>query len=1065
MDTVDTGHIRAVSWTLSGALHTRRDEIDGVVEQTFCWDPNEQEYMSMPGQGGESVSIIATMPGAVTLRLRPALVHGEIDDTSDLWGWPECRDHWDDLTYAVHDNKIRWSYELYCGGLAPGVDPIASGIVDVELDDWPAMQHPTEGMGFYEFGELHFEKALPFSITVSAKLRLMAGIEHTDCFTNYPDEIWQCHTIDKDTCWLTGRRVVYAEVLDVSDPTAAHVSCTVGGENVIDADLGAEDYDDENWDVFYTNTDRVDATVRAVGLDDTRHTVGGVAATLAVTRTGNLSSDYGSNHWESNGWELDTAGGTITATMPAMEDLSNQTTDVIVLSDRCGPYSVTYNGEIAYVDGAPLIDDCEIQSNECVIAGDPPDGSCDGNISWMDGSHTPIGYGGWWLLRSSVLPEYEHKDVYDINLTGYDYPFSYGIYRAHGPLTVTDASLDALGEPRRNIGLYDAYADRRIPLSIGQSWAGWNALKVSTETSLRIIDCGDEDPGDWTVTHGSGSIQPDEGGSYLQILISSDGGSAARSFTDGENMQGARFCEIEIDGPAGEIEVEVSGRRWTIEPGASTIDLLCPHSASGFDTATQSMLPVLQPDNPAAGESDCSWGWGVYEIKTFKLLGLREGLYKLRGLKLKRQPAQDGGRVRVIAEPQAAWAEGRQTDDLTMPETGEDTYRQRVGLIVIDGVVAGELVQIKYSYDDRAGWDIDEELLSSDQWRCFPEPNNGFFTVSQEGTGAKVPAAWRHVGQVWGEAGGYNNVIATGRLMTDELLLPISGGPCNWLTMRKGFRGRTLIRVVDDSGKYVKRRIRVYGGSGAHEVDEELTTDELGFALGPAITHLDDCHVEVLDADPVVSAAAPVRNRYLGVITIKAPLAEEPVVGQDTDFFVDQLTGVGLLAYTTDDGELWVRQTFDVGATFADPVLVTDSGSPARPCVLLRPDSIWPWGLVWTEGSSVKLAWSADGFVNYDAETIMTGISNVRASIHPLTGVMIVAGWNDTSESITAATSYDYGITLTSPLPVVEVPEQAFGLTFAPTTLNTWCISCRNSGGDIRVYWSNDNGGTWQPAQ
>lgn len=1066
MDIVDTGQVRSVSWTLSGTLYARRGQIQGVVEQGGCWNPQEQKYETIPGQGADGARLHAQLPGAIWLWIWPSLSHGAVDDVDEFLDWPECQEHWNDMDYVVHDNKLSWNYEIRCGA-DPLADPVASGSVDMELPDWPALQHPIDGVGFYAFGNLAFEKSCPFSITVSAKLELKAGLELTECLGSYPNEIWQCHTIDKDTCWLTGRRVFYAEVLDKSDSSAAHLRCVINGEIVVDKDLALGDYnDEETWKSFFTNTDQVDAYVYATLIDDTRHTVGGASASLAVTRTGNTSSDYGEHHWAWNNWELDTDGGTVSAAIPAMQDLSTGITIVIALIDRCGPYTVSYGGRVTYVDGEPLIADCDIESNECVIGGDPPDGTCEDYINWTDGDHPLIRYSGWWFLSASYLPPYEHRDVKAFQLTGYDYPFNTGWFRGHGPITVSNGSLDELGEPRRNIGQYDAYADRRIPLSIGQTWAGWDAIKVSTETSHRVVACGEDETDDWTITHGWCSIQSDSGGAYLQIVISSDGGTAQRDYTDGENMQGARFCEIELDGPDGEIQAEISGRQWTISPGDSTIDLLCPHAEDdGADTSTQSLLPLLKPDDPEAAESDCSWGWGVYRIGTFKLTGLREGVYKLRGFTLKRMPVQDGGNVRIIAEPQAAWAEGRQSDSLTMPVTGDETYRQRVGLILIDGVVAGELVQIRYSYDPRAGWDIEEETLDEAGWRCFPEPDNGFFMVSDAAEGAKVPESWRHVGQVWCDVNDYNNVTAHARLMTDELIMPISGGPCNWLTIRKRFRGRTIIRVVDATRHYVKRKIRVYGGEDAHEVDETLMTNEVGVALSPAITQLDECHVEVLDSDPAITGSVTVRNRYLGLITLKAALAEEPVVGEDTDIYIDQLTGEGMLAYTTADGNLCCQRTYDAGATYTDSVTLTNTVSPQRPCVILRPDWMWAWGIMWSEGTDARLAWSVDGFKSFDVGTIMTGVSNVRAAVHPMTSVMLVAGWSEDSGGIVAARSYDYGETLSTPVLVAEAPEQAFGLTFAPTGLQTWCITCRNEQGDVRTYWSNDDGITWMLAE
>jgi hypothetical protein len=288
--------------------------------------------------------------------------------------------------------------------------------------------------------------------------------------------------------------------------------------------------------------------------------------------------------------------------------------------------------------------------------------------------------------------------------------------------------------------------------------------------------------------------------------------------------------------------------------------------------------------------------------------------------------------------------------------------------------------------------------------------------------------------------------------------------------VNKRLRGNIGVRLADLDNHPAIRKVTIektatYPTGWTPVADIYTDTNGMAWTAGltqPLVDGVWWYRVSTLDKDDVkLYADVQTRDRNISWLTL---VGQFPfVTAKECDLHIEPLTGIGHVAYIDASDNLKVVRTFDHGITFSGAQTVA-SGVASSPCVFHRGDPRWLWGLIWNEGTAVKRAWSSDGFANFEAATIMTGITHARTKIHPLTGIMMIVGWRDADDSIVAARSFDHGVTISTPVVVVAAPEQSFGLDVAPTQKLTWCITCVDADAVMKTYWSTDAGLHWSEA-
>jgi len=488
------------------------------------------------------------------------------------------------------------------------------------------------------------------------------------------------------------------------------------------------------------------------------------------------------------------------------------------------------------------------------------------------------------------------------------------------------------------------------------------------------------------------------------------------------------------------IEVELDGNVWDVTPTDFLVDVVAVKGRSGSDTT--------QIDVANTG-----WAGGLHAVTALALDNLRNGkTYHFGLVKGKRIAESAGGFTQVEVSNDAFIGAERGASDVT------DSYTTGKCLaLIVDGIYA--------VYGDQDTMDVG--WLSPDVTTQKGLVSMGF---------NEAPSGWKQAGEVNsyhlrpGIYSSYQTVIVPAYMRAAQVWLPCCLNASPTLTTRKLLRGMIRVLLVNEDATLARGCLvtieQRYTPGGAVVWSTTRQTDPLGcLILGPYQQGIDDHQnyytVKAQQADDSwVSAQVEVRNRNVTQVTLVGDFERESIT--ETDLLIDELTGVGVLAYI-DSEWLKVERTFDHGATFG--AAETVSTDAEHPCVCLdHAGERHLWGLLWTEGGHTLIARSTDGFANYEDDTLLSGVTHTRAVVHPLSGVMLIAGYDSATGKIVAARSFDFGATVSTPVDVVAASEQAIGLTYAPTDRNTWCLSYVDGSGDHYVMWSTDNGLTWSAA-
>lgn len=745
-------------------------------------------------------------------------------------------------------------------------------------------------------------------------------------------------------------------------------------------------------------------------------------------------------------------GGTVSLTSesPAVEYAWNGTTGALTVDSDgawsspamnpqviwyCGPYTARYIGTIEDLDGQGRTGTIELEPhNDTYVTGAGP--SFDESISRAGHYYCQIAdYVG---LKQTVndlhiVREYDELDPIPcmVGLSTY--------HAAHDAVTELGGliGLSALGEPtfpEDGETALSWYNDARVDLGASESYFNWtDALTLEAPMSKTLWAGG---AAGWSVVSGEATLSTDDGA----LLVTVTAGPCSITRTSTETAAGGRYVELDYESDDTDyIGVELGGRQYRCRQANTWIDLLAPLDVAATSDETQSTIGLVP-----------TWGWGVHDLVDINITGLRVGTYLIRSLILRRKPKVDGGSFVVVVTP----------GGFIGSEVGD--------------CIAGTDIYSKPSGNPRKAWVFVDGVPCEMQWGLAL--SNAGLIYPEGGLVAATPAdttGWKvnTLPNIWLVPGVYTATSEDPEVEPTEIVIParitaceIDYPMCSLASTKTAYadkilRGLIAVRAVQTPVQ-TKRHVTISGTGGTGAA---FDTDDLGFKLSPSLQqplHEVDREYQIsanIDATSL-SELVETRNRNVTMVAVRGFLE---LAGDDSDLLFDQLTGIGCAAWI-DTGVLYVARTFDYGLTWGVPTAVANSGA-SRPCLVIAPTNLRVWGVLWNEDSTVKLAWSTDGFATKEVAELMTGVTHVRALVHPLTGVMLVAGWRDSDDSIVVARSFDHGVTLSVPIAVAAATEKAFGLAIAPTQLNTWCITC-TSGGSVQTYWSTDNGLTWSLA-
>jgi hypothetical protein len=742
----------------------------------------------------------------------------------------------------------------------------------------------------------------------------------------------------------------------------------------------------------------------------------------------------------------------------------------------------------------------------------------DGTDIATDGTSASVTYQGWWVGHLHPSNDNEWPAVQGPNIHGWDLrlddipTFDYstlGKYRTHGPMYVTNCQ--DIDEPyflRPGDTVLPAISDSRIPIRLVSSPpVGFeDAYSLGVKASHKVFDFGD-------VESFSGcTVTPVTGG--VEILCNDAGGYVEFTTPDHLSFQGARYAKVNYtadphnSGTDDPVTVTLQGREFRINTSNDTVDFLCPDNYGGVEI-TQSIIDAIHPNTPADWDHpelvwngpwdyDTPWGWGIHFVNQVRVSGMEAGkTYTFTDITLRRLSPW-----RLLVYPQTAWTgnsgqvnqpQGGLNDfqemygdsDLSCRYAGKggttthpaNCWVQVKGYLIVDGLVVGGIISNKYiqtwyesNLECPLPWSIElpnvnnEAGLNVGEYSLFPSPLNGFVTLESAGDDNAL-IAFLKPGTY---SGGETPVDIDCELWYDFAHVPVRW-PSLSLSGTKTFSAQALVRVIDENKSNLSDHSFYITSRDRTDELVELLPGGADWRLTPACSQLDGLNVRVKDyapdpGDPLtLEADIELRNRHLSLVVLKGKLSA-PTSLLDTDILMC-LNTICQVAYTTGAGELYAARSHDLGKTLTGHTLVTDTGTPQRPCLIDDRTEGGYTGLLWTEGSNIKLAWSADGFVTSGVSTLsITGLTNVRAKTHPVDGVLVLAGWRSSDGKIVSAHSFDNGVNWSALAEVVTVPEQAFGLAYAATDAGHWIVTCMDAGGVLRTYWSTDHGQVWQLA-
>lgn len=458
---------------------------------------------------------------------------------------------------------------------------------------------------------------------------------------------------------------------------------------------------------------------------------------------------------------------------------------------------------------------------------------------------TPLGnpeggtlvYRGWWTLTGlgdftgpwqTAAGQAECKEVCYVTEEG-------GAKRRyHGPAYIEHPG--GLGQPEypdaQQPGYGDSsYADRRMLTT-------WDApetmlvepyeIEVTSDQKDVIVwqynqhtdwRKSDEAHFEWTDVGGKPAFKVLNAGAWLEIDYPN------------VNMLGARWADVIITSDSTlAYKLTISEREYQVNLPDYRIDLLGYGNDDGLTEPTQSLLDVFLPENTIPPNiPDIPWDWGVYKANTIRLEGFEVGkTYTMDRLRLVRLT-----NPYVLILPEAQWV-GWTPNDTTRDESTEpcafiycgtggtethpcEVYAQRAGFIIVDGVVAAEIVGVLH----RRTWtgechapDVRYAMFNDPTYAAFPAKESAFIRVTIHDVGdpgwggiAEVPIGY--LNPVYKTIGASEKLSAALRIT--RLNVPLCFGSVPMLAQKR-YGGLALVRVADSKSYRTNRQVSMIAG-------------------------------------------------------------------------------------------------------------------------------------------------------------------------------------------------------------------------------------------------------------
>lgn len=669
-----------------------------------------------------------------------------------------------------------------------------------------------------------FDETWSFSIEESITCDKWAGIPtQSGGGAAHSDSIFNAYADDYDPAGMPPQQgeIWYEPVADGESKCWLHVTITLGEETPVTVDIEI-DPDDYRHGLGpqqgYIQTDQFQHSPGtpsyALPFDDEEAAGGFDLGGNGTGGTYNATADDSSFNQYSHASVTDgavtyyTRGRFVTA----FEDFAFSCELILT----CPAFTMVYNGTLEHWDGTDVAGPYTIR----VLGEDTSSNPIEGN-----------GSNGTFALT---------KEFAGIWSFGYDYSATYGelietdddggLYNA----TRNSVTLGTLGYTNgitncRDIGEPDypfadgwdpsitwnwlQYNDSRIELPFAElSWA--NPIDFSIPMSKEVVsfDYGDT----WAVDAGAATFS-DAGDGHIRISVTANSTTVSSDYS-GNTLAGARYALIEYESDDTEpITIEIDGRQYEITPTPATptsddwTDLIAP-----TNQATGSV-----DDNQSARINGATWGWGIHDAGTIKLIGLRSGKhYDIKTITLQR--LDDEFQVHLFRCPFVAAVPGssRQGDDQSLydiTDTGDTTYITRIGLIIVDGIVAAELFGMAHVFQaGTPGTWIHDNLLLNDSNFIYPDDGLVDITINDATIEADyLPQGfWSYEATAWSPAmTGYCSSL---ELPPDEA--------DRTFTFTKWFRGRPLLRVINRLGAAGTGTLETYLLTTEAPIDTESVT-------------------------------------------------------------------------------------------------------------------------------------------------------------------------------------------------------------------------------------------------
>lgn len=998
-----------------------------------------------------------------------ALWPGGEENAPGDYGWeaytnyinPACKDAWVDYHYKLSDDSST---------------TLAEGYVRVPAGEFSAAVSQACGE---LWGNLTADISKQFEFSITGTSEEYGDIEYIDRDNvNLNSKPWVKHWIDNDPCYLPPNRFWHGYKC-----SGGRAQLKIDGTQVFDVALPSSFASAWNVPRYYIYINTGDySEVSGAGPSDKK--------CLDISLPTGLDDQvvtyyYGEGTAESHMSYLRVDGATIELWSNANEITSSYTVTQLAYN-----YDVNMSATGRYLDGSPLVGNFTVHTPEHPIIGSGSSRTVDTstNLDFTTPNSLNVEYLGWYHITDGYSP-LEHKRCNAYVVTGS--PMA-GVYQDTGYCTIDDGSLGSLGEPvfadsNPADSVNDAYADRRLLLDVDAPAFGALKMDVAEHTLWTFDDTWTAH--NCTITEVAGGIEISNvtTGAYIEKTYD-------RVTDDTISFQGARFARLDFSTDSTQglgVVIRHGGgdyqREYSITEAKPRFDLLAPTNKSGVDASTITMVNKIlprevRPDDSPVSYTEPSWGWGVHFPGKVRVTNFDPGkTYTLTTMKLVKAETAEGAFTGIVALPQTNWVGKTAGGNSDVPGThgpylagvvySESMnplftyYAQVVGYWINDGVIAGEIIGGYFVYNHGLGkYTYEIATIGDSVAHCLPAPPNAFITISVLASSSSTTWGNDQFPLHWLDSAtsATASVTATASGKADIEARPVNTLPASpGGTFKKVFRGGAMLLFADSDGMYDNVTLRIISDAGINSVDKTKQTNKLGWTLTPAVNQFYAADIEIIDTDDPLSAEIDVMNRTLTPVTLLG-LVSNPG-GDESDILIDQLTGMGIAGLIA-AGTLYIRRTFDAGKTYESPISIANNAS--KPCIVLDTvGSKRSWGVCWNDSSTVKLAWSNDWFNTTEVQTLMTGISHARAVVHPHTGTMLIAGWRDSDDSIVAAYSDDKGVTVSTPVVVTAAPERAFGLTFAPDSKRTWCISMTDDTGELKTYWSYDDGVTWGLAQ